>query len=97
LNPNGIQHITAFIALCEGYLGIDPHFNLWRYFFTVSLHKKREKNRPELSTPMGCASIHLRNNRADEYMALELLSSNRGWHSRNSTGRHGNTATSSFT
>jgi hypothetical protein len=22
LNPNGIQHIAAFIVLCEGYLGI---------------------------------------------------------------------------
>jgi hypothetical protein len=28
LNPNGIQHIVAFIALCEGYLGIEPHFDL---------------------------------------------------------------------
>jgi hypothetical protein len=24
LNPNIIQHITAFIVLCKGYLGIDP-------------------------------------------------------------------------
>ena len=28
LNPNGIQHIVAFIAMCEGYLGIEPHFEL---------------------------------------------------------------------
>jgi hypothetical protein len=31
LNPNGIQQIAAFITLCEGYLGIKPHFELWRY------------------------------------------------------------------
>jgi hypothetical protein len=37
LNPNGIQHIAAFVMLCEGYLGIEPHFELWKYFFTVSL------------------------------------------------------------
>ena len=37
LNPNGIQHMAAFIALCEGFLGISPHFDLWRYFFVVSL------------------------------------------------------------
>ena len=37
LNPNGIQHILAFIALCEGYLGIKPHFKLWKYFFAVKL------------------------------------------------------------
>jgi hypothetical protein len=28
LNSNGIQHIAAFVALCEGYLGIEPHFEL---------------------------------------------------------------------
>ena len=24
LNPNGIQHMAAFIILCEGFLGISP-------------------------------------------------------------------------
>ena len=33
LTPNGIQHIAAFVALCEGFLGINPHFDLWRYLF----------------------------------------------------------------
>ena len=37
LNPNGIQHMAAFITLCEGFLGISPHFDLWRHFFTVTL------------------------------------------------------------
>ena len=43
LNLNGIQHMAAFIALCEGFLGISPPFDLWRYFFAVSLQRKREK------------------------------------------------------
>jgi hypothetical protein len=28
LNANGIQQLSAFIALCEGYLQIEPHFDL---------------------------------------------------------------------
>jgi polyhydroxyalkanoate synthesis regulator protein len=28
LNPNGVQHISTFIVLCEGYLGIEPYFKL---------------------------------------------------------------------
>jgi hypothetical protein len=28
INPNGIQHIAVFIALCEGYLVIEPQFEL---------------------------------------------------------------------
>ena len=41
LTPNGVQHMAAFVALCEGFLGIDPHFDLWRHFFTVSLSKRK--------------------------------------------------------
>ena len=37
LNPNGIQDIATFIAICEGYLRIPPHFNLWKHFFGVQL------------------------------------------------------------
>jgi len=28
LTPNRVQHIAAFVALCEGFLGISPHFDL---------------------------------------------------------------------
>ena len=60
LTPNGIQHIVAFIALCEGFLGISPHFNLWQYLFAVTL-VKRWVEQQELHALVGCASIHLRN------------------------------------
>jgi hypothetical protein len=33
LTPMGILHIMTYVALCEGYMGIDPHFQLWNYFF----------------------------------------------------------------
>jgi hypothetical protein len=33
LNPNSIVHISIFIHLCEAFLGIQPHFNLFRYLF----------------------------------------------------------------
>lgn len=48
----------AFITLCEGYLGIELHFELWRYFFSISLLKKRDRAR-DLSVLMGCVGIHL--------------------------------------
>ena len=37
LNPNGIQHMAAFVALCKGFLGISPYFDLWRHFIVVTL------------------------------------------------------------
>jgi hypothetical protein len=33
LTPLGILHIAAFVTMCEAYMGIEPHFNLWNYFF----------------------------------------------------------------
>ena len=80
LTPNGIQHIAAFVALCEGFLGISPHFDLWWHFFAISLSKKRV-GKQELSTPIGCASIDLRNTQATDYPLMCLLTSNKGWHS----------------
>jgi hypothetical protein len=78
LNPNEIQQYAAFIVLCEGFLGIKPHFELWRYFFVVSLVKKRDGS----TALIGCAEIHLSGPRAHEYMAIAPTESNKGWHSR---------------
>ena len=66
--------------MCEGYLGIEPHFELWKYFFAVELQKKKERKKPDLAVPMGCASIHLRGPRSSEYMSIPLSKSNKGWH-----------------
>ena len=61
-------------------MGISPHFDLWRYLFAVNLLKKRV-GKQELSVPVGCAGIHLHNNRVNEYPSMRLLTSNKGWHS----------------
>jgi hypothetical protein len=26
--------MVAFVILCEAYMGIEPHFNIWNYFRT---------------------------------------------------------------
>jgi hypothetical protein len=35
LTPSRVLHITAFMTLCEAYLGIDLELDLWKYFFHV--------------------------------------------------------------
>jgi hypothetical protein len=46
LTPNSILHIACFITLCESFLGIDPHWVLWKFLFrlcpSVSLAKNLE-------------------------------------------------------
>jgi hypothetical protein len=39
LTPLGILHMAAFVTLCEAYIGIGPHFNLWSYFFRARLRQ----------------------------------------------------------
>jgi hypothetical protein len=35
LTPNSLMHIVCFITLCEAFLGIDPHWILWKYLFRL--------------------------------------------------------------
>ena len=35
LTHNSILHVAVFITLCEAYLGIKPHFGLWKKIFYV--------------------------------------------------------------
>ena len=38
LTPNSILHISIFVHLCEAFLGIEPHFDLFQYFFHLKPH-----------------------------------------------------------
>jgi hypothetical protein len=35
LNPNGIFHVSVFVHFCEAFLGIKPHWVLFRKFFCL--------------------------------------------------------------
>jgi hypothetical protein len=47
LMPNSILHIACFITLCESFLGIDPHWVLWKFLFRLHPSVLLAKN-PEL-------------------------------------------------
>jgi hypothetical protein len=53
LVPNSITVVSTFIHFCEAYLGIPPHFTLWRHFFCVKSTGKR-------SRPVGAVMFNLR-------------------------------------
>jgi hypothetical protein len=39
LTPSRILHMAAFMTLCEACMGIEPHFDLWKYFFRAWLQQ----------------------------------------------------------
>jgi hypothetical protein len=77
LNPNGIFHTTVFINFCEAFLGIKPHWILFRKFFRV-------KPQPSASNPrvVGGAGIQMREDAAEQYLAYKLIDSNQDWKAR---------------
>jgi hypothetical protein len=60
LNPNGIFHTSIFVHFCEGFLGIKPHWVLFRKFFRV-------KPQPSANNPrvVGGAGIQMREDTAE--------------------------------
>jgi hypothetical protein len=77
LNPNGIFHASVFVHFCEAFLGIKPHWILFRKFFRV-------KPQPSASNPrvVGGAGIQLREDAAEQYLAYKLVDSNTDWKTR---------------
>jgi hypothetical protein len=71
LVPNAITIISAFIHLCEAYLGIAPHFHLWRHFL--------EPKKTGKSDVVGSARFMLRRYMKPEYIDLVLPDNTTGW------------------
>jgi hypothetical protein len=77
LNPNDIFHTSVFIHFCEAFLGIKPHWALFRKFFRV-------KPQPSANDPrvVGGADIQMREDAAEQYLAYKLIDSNQDWKSK---------------
>jgi hypothetical protein len=41
LAPNSISQDAIFMAVCEGYLGMEPHWNLWLHLFKAEHFAKK--------------------------------------------------------
>jgi hypothetical protein len=74
LVPNSITVVSTFIHFCEAYLGISPHFLLWRYFFCVKSTGKR-------SGPVGDVMFNLRSGLKAEWIDTDLPDNTAGWRS----------------
>jgi hypothetical protein len=74
LVPNSITMESTFIHFCEAYLGISPHFLLWRYLFCVKSTGKR-------SGPVGAVMFTLRSGLKAEWIDNDLPDNTAGWRS----------------
>jgi hypothetical protein len=77
-----VLHIVVFVALCEGYLGIEPNFAMWKYYFCATVFLKTVRRAEMVPVRIGSCAIQLLQSRADGYIAMKGSSSNKGWHKR---------------
>jgi hypothetical protein len=83
LSPNSISQATIFTAVCEGYLGIDPHWDLWTHLFSAELFASPTKERRvRMAVRASGCILQLRQARALQYIPAILASSNKGWQRR---------------
>jgi hypothetical protein len=76
LNPNSICHIAIFIHFYEVFLGIEPHWDIFRYLFRI-------KPQPTSKNPsiVGGAGIQLTQQAGDRYLSYKFPSNIPGWKS----------------
>jgi hypothetical protein len=83
LSPNSISQASIFAAVCEGYLGIDPHWDLWTHLFSAELFASPTgERRVRAAVRAGDCILQLRQARAPQYIPAILASSNKGWQRR---------------
>jgi hypothetical protein len=74
LNPNSILQVSVFVHLCEAFLGILPHFGLWKYLYHC---------RPGMAGGqhqlVGGTSLEMRRGRKTDYLDIPLKDSIKGW------------------
>jgi hypothetical protein len=82
-NPNSIAQAAIFAAVCEGFLGIDPHWDLWTHLFSVEFFATMtDVKKVRMAVRAGGCTLQLRPGGAQQYIPASLVSSNKGWQNR---------------
>jgi hypothetical protein len=82
-NPNSIAQAAIFPTVCEVFLGIDPHLDLWTHLFSVELFALTTGEKKVcMAVWAGGCTLQLRQGRTQQYIPAILVSSNKGWQRR---------------
>ena len=74
LTPNSSVHISIFVHLCEAFLGIEPHFELFRFLFHLKLQPYSY-----ILDVVGGAGLQLRQRKDKVYIPYSLSSKVIDW------------------
>jgi hypothetical protein len=75
LTPNSLLHIACFSTLCEAFLGIEPHWVLWKYLCCLC-----PSGSPGEIPELGGAIILVRSE--SQYLDFKMVQSVQGWRNK---------------
>src|SRR4051812_10582884 len=75
LTPNSILHVVIFITLYECFLGIHPHWGLWKRFFVLRWNNTR-------NAIYNVAGVCISVRPESRYFDLKLAESIQGWRNK---------------
>ncbi|KAI4979582.1 hypothetical protein ZWY2020_016335 [Hordeum vulgare] len=81
--PNAIAHLSAFVVLCECFIGCHPHWGLFKYVFsarsqTVKKHSQLDDKTHILQL---CGGLGFEKKNKSSYPVLQLSESVKNWQS----------------
>src|SRR6185437_3695032 len=71
--PNSISQAAVFVAVCEGYLWIEAHWDMWILLFHGELFVKNVRGQPKRFARAGGLMLHLRPSRKNLYILNKML------------------------
>ena len=67
LNPNSVMQAAVFATVCEGFLGVPPHWNLWLHLFKADMSARYEGGE-KFPLRVGGCTLQLRQQRSHQYI-----------------------------
>jgi hypothetical protein len=81
LTPNSISQATIFAAVCKGYMGMEPHWNLWLHLFKAKHFTKKVGERGvRRAVHAGSCTLQVWAGQGELYISVQLILSNSEWH-----------------
>jgi hypothetical protein len=78
-SPNSISQAAVFVAVCEDYLGVEVHWELWMHLFCEELYTEHVQQGPRRAARVGGLTLQVRENRRDLYIPCKMTMNNREW------------------
>nr|CAB3502612.1 unnamed protein product [Digitaria exilis] len=78
-SPNAISQAAVFVAICEGYLGIEAHWDLWCHLFVGELFLEYVSKGVRRPARAGGLVLQVRKGRKDLYIPSSMVSNNQDW------------------